>query len=257
MRILVAVATYNRPRITEICLKNLAGICSEEGASLVIYDDCSTIYGARELSRYSSMVVVFPRRVGIEISRARAFRDFVHVHRSFDLLYLTDNDTLHDPAFLRVLRDIFLFQSVHSYSNPVGLFRSRFHEAAITAEAEGFVMSRTCPGVSQCYTREMAERIVSALDHHPTLEYTYGWDYHYPSVLQTEFVITLSSYVQHFARDRVEGGIHATNGGVTESAFRKDFARDSAMNPTKFLMEMEDTVIQTVLDPQFLGLQKA
>ena len=65
MRILVAVATYNRPRITELCLKNLAGICSEEGASLAIYDDCSTMYGASELSRYSPMVVVFPRRVGI------------------------------------------------------------------------------------------------------------------------------------------------------------------------------------------------
>ena len=119
MRILVAVATYNRPRITELCLKNLSGICSKGNAELTIYDDCSTDYGVAELAEYSPMVVVFPRRVGIEISRARAFRDFVHLHRSFDLLYLTDNDTLHDPEFLQVLQDIFSFQGTYSYRNPV------------------------------------------------------------------------------------------------------------------------------------------
>jgi hypothetical protein len=81
VRILVAVATYNQPRITELCLKNLSVICSKGNAELTIYDDCSTDYGAAELAEYSPMVVVFPRRVGIEISRARAFRDFVHLHR--------------------------------------------------------------------------------------------------------------------------------------------------------------------------------
>lgn len=256
MRILVAVATYNRPRITELCLKNLSGICSKGNAELTIYADCSTDYGVAELAEYSPMVVVFPRRVGIEISRARAFRDFVHLHRSFDLLYLTDNDTLHDPEFLQVLQDIFSFQGTYSYRNPVGLFRSRFHQSAITTESEGFVMSKTCPGVSQCYTRDMAEQIVAALDHHSTLEYTYGWDYHYPAVLQSDFLLTANSYVQHFARDQLEGGIHAPNGGATESAFRRDFARDSALNPTRFLKEVEDTVIHQVVDPNFLGLQK-
>ena len=36
---------------------------------------------------------------GIERSRARSFRDFIHVYKDFDLYYMTDNDTIHDLIF--------------------------------------------------------------------------------------------------------------------------------------------------------------
>jgi glycosyltransferase involved in cell wall biosynthesis len=247
MRIMIAVATYNRPRITSLCLENLARITQENDADLVIYDDCSTSYDYQWLSNYARQVIVFPRHIGIEASRARAFRDFAHVFTNYELIYLTDNDTIHDPSFVQVLRDIFDFQSNNSQSNPVGLFRSHFHENAVTVRSSGFFLSKTCPGVSQCYTREMVERIVSALDTNSTLEFTYGWDYHFPSVLDSEFLLTEVSYLQHFGRDKYEGGIHASNSGPDKAAFLQDFARDSAINPSKYLIDNQSLIIDSIL----------
>ena len=45
---------------------------------------------------------------GIERSRARSMRDFEYIYNEFDLFYMTDNDTIHDPEFLNILRSIYI-----------------------------------------------------------------------------------------------------------------------------------------------------
>ncbi len=247
MRVLIATATFNRPRITALCLENLSGVCDGDNVALAVYDDCSSQYDSSWLSGYASFVHVAPRSAGIEVSRARTFRDFLTRYSSFDLLYLTDNDTIHDPGFVRLLLEIFEFQARRGEAHPVGLFRSRFHEHSVTVRSGGFQMSTTCPGVSQCYTRPMVEAIVANLDRNPGLERVYGWDYHFPAVLAKEFIVTETSYVQHFARDLAEGGIHASNSGSSREAFLRDFSRDCAINPSRHLREIQDSVIERVL----------
>ena len=95
MKILLALSTYNRPIITELCLKNLQQVRSDQ-VKLVVYDDASTAYSKDFLQGYSDEVVRFNRNGGIERSRAKAIRDFVYRYLDFDLIYFTDNDAIHD-----------------------------------------------------------------------------------------------------------------------------------------------------------------
>jgi hypothetical protein len=237
LKTLIAVATWNRPNVTKLCLENLQGIRGPN-AAVMIYDDCSSAYDANFLNPYCDGLLRFRLHGGIERSRARAFRDFIHRYSEFDILYLTDNDTIHDPRFVDVLNEFFTEQEHYPFAHPVGLFRSVFHENAIEQQFEKFLVSKTCPGVSQAYNREMAEKIVRLLDTNPMMETVYGWDYHWPKALNQPFLISSNSYVEHFARDSNEGGLHSTVTGMTREDFLHDFQRDRSLYPTNDLIKL-------------------
>ena len=59
------------------------------------------------LKNFSQNVIEFHVTGGIERSRARSMRDFEYIYNEFDLFYMTDNDTIHDPEFLNILRSIY------------------------------------------------------------------------------------------------------------------------------------------------------
>jgi glycosyltransferase involved in cell wall biosynthesis len=85
MKILIALATYNRPVITHLCLQNLQLVRSDE-VKLVVYDDASTAYSKETLLEFSDDVIRFERNGGIERSRAKAIRDFVYRYTDCDLI---------------------------------------------------------------------------------------------------------------------------------------------------------------------------
>ena len=112
-KVFIALSTCDRKNITRMCLENLVNIVKKDGNStLSIYDDASSTYDEKFLKNYSKNVLRFRIRGGIERSRARSFRDFEYIFTDHDLLYITDNDTIHDPSFLSVLRDIYTLSSV-------------------------------------------------------------------------------------------------------------------------------------------------
>lgn len=246
MRLLIALATCNRPIITDFCLKNLQSVRSDV-ARLVIYDDHSEAYSSEYLAQYADEVVRFEKRGGIEKSRARAFRDFLNRYTDYDLLYLTDNDAIHDPIFADLLRDIFDGQKRYGTEvYPVGLFNSVFHQSRLIAENKQFFLYETCPGISMCYTRDMVRLIVDYLDQDPAAESAYGWDMNWPAVLKKPFLLPKNSYVEHFARDRFEAGMHSNNSGISPDALL-DFERDRALNPTDYLIEVRPFIINSIL----------
>ena len=245
-KILIALATFNRRRITELCLNNLKEIIDND-VKLVIYDDASETYDETFLKKFSENVLRFRISGGVERSRARAFRDFEYIYKDFELLYITDNDTIHDPHFISVLRDLNTVSSV-SYEKkmPMGFFNSVFHSSPnnIIKDDGEVSIRKTCPGVSQCYSRDMVTKIVNFLNQNPIFETAYGFDYFWPAQLQVPFVQTNMSYLEHFARDKNEGGIHSK---VNNEDPRKDFERDRALNPTKYLIEIREKVIDLIL----------
>jgi hypothetical protein len=172
----------------------------------------------------------------------------VHRYTEFDILYLTDNDTIHDPMFVDILNEFFAEQENYPFAHPVGLFRSVFHENAIEQQFEKFLVCKTCPGVSQAYNREMAKKIVQLLDNNPVMETRYGWDYHWPAVLDRPFLISNQSYVEHLGRDLSEGGIHCPNNGSSQEHFRADFQRDRAVAPTESLIRLADQTINELFE---------
>lgn len=246
MKILISLATFDRPIVTDLCLKNIQGVRNND-TKLVIYDDHSEAYSLEYLGRFSDEVVRFGVRGGIERSRAQAFRDFLFKYTDYDLLYLTDNDTIHDPVFADLLRGIFVGQEEHGGEiYPVGLFNSVFHQSRLMAENEMFFLYETCPGVSMCFTRNMVKVIVDYLDQEPAAESTYGWDMTWPQVLKKPFLLPKNSYVEHFARDRFEAGMHSNNSGISPAALL-DFERDRALNPTEYLVNIRPYIIKEIL----------
>jgi len=247
MRLLIAIATYNRPIITDLCLKNIQ-LVRDSGTKVVIYDDCSEVYSLEYLSKYADQVVRFDVRRGIEKSRAKAFRDFHSTYIEYDLLYLTDNDAIHDPIFTELLRSIFMGQNQYSSEvHPVGLFNSAFHQTRLMAENANFFLYETCPGISMCFTRKMVEKIVEYLDANPLAESEYGWDMNWPKVLQIPFLLPKISYVEHFARDRFEAGMHSSNSGLEIYDSWLDFERDRALNPSEYLVGIRMEIIKKIL----------
>lgn len=248
-KILIALATFNRPLVTQVCLASLQS-ARGNGVRLVVYDDASSSYNETFLESHADEVVRFHRNGGIERSRARAFRDFVHRFQEFDLLYLTDNDTVHDPEFVSVLRAMHQLQSHAPQTLPVCLYKSIFHSTQenTLAHNDTFLIQKTAPGVSHCYTREMAQIIAAHLDQNPELETIHGWHYYWPALLHRPFLQTSLSYLEHFARDRDEAGTRSSNSRKMEAA-KVDFESDRAMDPTPYLKKVRDMLIDEILGP--------
>jgi glycosyltransferase involved in cell wall biosynthesis len=248
MKILIALATFNRPVITQLCLRNLQLVRSD-AVKLVVYDDASTAYSKETLLEFADDVIRFERNGGIERSRAKAIRDFVYRYTDYDLIYFTDNDAIHDPKFVDVLRSVSAWQRGRSEILPFSLYNSLVHNRLknLISESEMFVVLKTMAGISQCYTREMAEIIVDALNGSADMESTYGWDYIYTMILNRPCLITKVSFVEHFARDKHEAGMHSANSGTGPDALA-DFERCRALNPSPFLVELRDEIIEKILN---------
>ena len=248
LKILIALSTFNRKNITKLCLENLKNIVNKDGNSkLVIYDDASTNYGVEFLKQYSNDVLRFRTSGGVERSRARSFRDFIFVYKDFDLFYMTDNDTIHDPKFLEILRNLYKSSSEKFNKRlPIGLYNSKFHNDPKNIVYENSLLSvrKTCPGVSQCFDRQMIKKMLNFINENPIYETLYGFDYYWPASLNVPFLKKKTSYLEHFARDKKEKGLHST---FTVDNPKADFERDRATLPTEYLQKIRDKVIEKIL----------
>ena len=245
--ILIALATYNRKNLTKICLENISKLLDKNSA-LIIYDDGSDEYNENFLRKFSSNVLRFRVKGGIERSRARCFRDFLYIHKKFDLLYITDNDVIHDPNFLNKIRELNSISKTLDKKLPFGLFNSIFHNKAgnILEQHKEYSLRKTCPGVSQCYDRNMVKIMVDFLNHNPIFETVYGFDYYWPAQLGVPFIQSEVSYLEHFARDRHQPGIHSGFSKKREDIM-KDFEKDRALNPTNYLKEIRNETINLIM----------
>jgi len=247
MKTIIALSTYNRPIITNICLNSLS-ILRSENVKLVVYDDASTAYGADYLGQFADEVVRFGSNGGITRSRAKALRDFTYRFQDYDLLYLTDNDTFHDPLFVGILENIFHNMAEMGVSFPVSLYNTIHHNKPgnVLAENDAFYFTRDIPGVSHCYNREIAAVIVDQLNRSANLEFAYGWDFSFIRALNRPCLLSKTSYLEHFARDKNEGGMHNPWSGTGPAGY-DDFEKDRAVNPTRYLQELRSIIIDKIL----------
>ena len=72
----------------------------------------------------------------------------------------------------------------------------------------------------------------------------YGFDYYWPASLGVPFLQTKTSYLEHFARDKNEKGLHSSFSGNPMD----DFDRDRALSPTSYLKKIRKDVINKILE---------
>lgn len=227
MKIWTTVATWNRKKITEICLKQLHS--HKQDSFLHVSDDYSTDYSLDDLSKYCDLVERPSKKLGIHAMRCWEIEQFLKT--DYDLIYFTDNDAFHDPSYIDRLKDVY-----SRYKLPVSLYNTRWHFMNTISEDGDTVIRSSMPGISQLYNREMATRILNTVRQIGVPDY--AWDYRFVEYLKTQTVTTKTSYIEHFG----PGGIH--NPG-------NDFERDRATNPTMYLIEKRQPIINYLLGREF------
>jgi tetratricopeptide (TPR) repeat protein len=222
--ILICVSAYNRKEITRLSLEQTKRY-KGPGCYLQVYDDHSTEYHRNFLEPYADEVVYLPHKMGIHNMRMHQFRKFLETN--FDYLYMTDNDIIHDPSYVSVLKALY---EAGNRRLPVCLFNSRVHMVPdnILLHKNGIILKRLASGVSMFYDRRMVEKIVSRADKANEDHEILAWDYRVMAYLNLPWITSETSYLEHFG----SGGIH-----------NYDNEMDRALNPTRYLQERRKPIL--------------
>lgn len=243
MKILICVPVYNRKKLTKLVLSNLYKY--KDDATLWVFNDWSTKYDNDFLEPYADKVFKLEKSdkivvkneknkngMGVQHLRWFQFREFLK--HDFDAIYMTDNDALHDPEYIKHLKYL---SNKYSLKNgqrlPISLYNTKWHSSTknLLKETSDVCMRYTAAGISQLFTREMVEKIVSNLDKEKT-DPDYGWDYKVSEYLKLPFICSKTSYVEHFGAD--SDAMHGESG---------NYERDRAISPTDYLKNIRLEVI--------------
>lgn len=234
MKILICVCVYNRKKLTKLILNNLFKY--KQDATLWVFNDWSTEYENDYLSECADKVFKLPKSdkvviknekningMGVQHLRWYQFREFLKT--DFDAIYMTDNDALHDPSYIDILKKISTkYTSKSGKKLPISLYDTIWHssEKNLIKETDDVYMRYTAAGISQFFTRDMVEKIVESLNNENDPDY--AWDYKVSEYLKLPFLVTKQSYVEHYGADI--DAMHGKDG---------DYERDRALNPTEYL----------------------
>lgn len=223
-RILISVPAFNRKNITQLCLSQIQRY-KTSNCFLQVYNDHSTEYDNGFLLNYADEAIQMPHKMGIHNLRLYQLRKFLQ--SGFDFIYLTDNDVIHDPGFIRML--IFLYE-LGEKQFPVCIYNTMYHmQPGIILYQNNFILlKRTAPGVSMFFDRKMVETIIEVLDNTGEYQADFGFDYRVIAYLDRPVITSVTSYLEHFGA----GGIN-----------NPDFEKDRALNPTKYLQEKREAII--------------
>jgi peptidylprolyl isomerase len=220
----IAVSVFNRKKITQLSLAQLKRY-KNDGCHLRVYDDHSTEYDRSFLEPYADEVIKLPAKMGIHNLRMHQLRNFLETR--YDFLYLTDNDVIHDPGYVAALEALY---EMGGRLLPVCLYNTGFHnfEGNILYSDKGVILKKTAPGVSMFFDRGMAEKIVSFAEKAGSAHQFIGWDFRVIAYLDLPWLTPQTSYLEHFGAD----GMH-----------NPDFERDRAIDPTPYLAERRQAII--------------
>lgn len=225
---IVTMSVLNRPKITALCLGQLAKT-KREGTKIQAWDAGSTEFGENDLLDWGADEVFFGYgRQNDQNNRALQMRHFLE-SESDDLFYAVDNDGWHDPAWEDELESLYA-----QYGGVVTLFNSYNHSVikrtpkfalkggkSLIRETGDAVIRQTCGGISLLVHRTLIE------DHFKgTLRSGYDWQ-----VCEwAEHIVTAKrSHIAHLDIDGIHSGI---NDGI-----------DTGMDPTsavqRFIAEVK------------------
>lgn len=187
--ILICLPVHNRRAITSICVPTVAE--TRLDATLWVYnvepkrgEDTADL-----LTPLCDRLIPCSKASEHEIRR-RNFWDFLET--GHELLYLTDNDMYHDPAWLA--HALAWYQT---YRKPVTLFRAKERCPFGTFfTPQGVALRKSFIGNSLLLDRDMAKKCACSTEPH--------WEKAVVSSLRTSYVTPECALVEHFS----QGGLH-------------------------------------------------
>jgi len=209
----IAFATFNRKKITEICLSQISK--TKNNASLWVYDDHSTEMDQSYIKSIAPDAEFFmpPQKLGINKLRFVIHND-VKLSK-FKFVYHTDNDAYHDPNWIKKLYELY-----KEHKMPISLYNTKHHFKNTIEEKKLFSIRKQAPGISFFYDISSMPNIEKHT--HP------NWDISFSQHVG-RFIVTNQSYVEHFGAN----GIH-----------NKDYEKDRAENPTEWLVAERSRILK-------------
>jgi tetratricopeptide (TPR) repeat protein len=233
--ILIAVPVFNRKKITQLSLAQIQRYKTPY-CHLQVYNDHSNEYDNSFVAHYADEVIQLPYKMGVDNLRWYQFKRFLDT--DFDFIYMTDNDTIHDPQFITVLEVLY---EIGNMKLPVCLFNSVFslRPDQILYYKNEVMIKKTAPGISMFYDRKMVEILVANLDKaNKTLNHL-AWDMKAVIYLGSYWVTPVISYLEHFGAQ----GINNDN-----------YDRDRAIFPTQYLRDRREPILKYLVNDSPLDI---
>lgn len=224
---MVAVPVYARKIVTTVCVSQLAS--TRNGAFLWVHDDKSPEQHSciLELKHMCDMLTVSSARM--REHKVRQMQILHFLESEYEFLYLADNDSFHDPAWVSAL------QSLHEASGmAVSLYNTRARGRTPPEPGEGYELCDFSSGNSMLLTRPMAEIVASQ----GSMEN--GWEDYVIKPLHSHgirFAIPRISLVEHY-------------GGVG-SVHYKTFYDELAAYPSEALQRVREEHCKLFYGPHF------
>jgi hypothetical protein len=228
LSVLIVVPVFNRRRITELSLAQTKRY-KTSSCHLQVYNDHSTEFDNSLLLRYADEVIQLPEKMGIHKLRQYQLAKFLET--DFDLIYMTDNDVIHDPRYVAVLVALY---EMGNRRLPVCLYNTEFsgHEDNILYNWNGITIKKAAHGVSMLYDRKMVGKIVSTMGKAGYAHAVISWDLRAVSYLDLPWISPEMSYLEHYGA-----------GGLNNS----DYERDRALRPTPYLEKLRESIIEYLI----------
>jgi hypothetical protein len=234
LTVLIVVPVFNRKRITQLSLAQTKRY-KTSSCRLQVYNDHSTEFDNSFLLPYADEVIQLPVKMGIHKLRQYQLAKFLET--DFDLIYMTDNDVIHDSRYVTVLLALY---EMGNRKLPVCLYNTEFsgHESNILYKRNGIMIKKAAHGVSMLYDRKMAEKIVSMMNKAGHAHDIISWDLRAVSYLDLPWIAPEMSYLEHYGADGVNND---------------DYERDRALSPTPYLEKRRESILVCLTqggDPQ-------
>ncbi len=225
MSVLITVPVFNRKRVTQLSLAQTRRYKTSY-CHLQVYNDHSTEFDNSFLLPYADEVIQLPVKMGIHKLRRYQFIKFLE--SDFDLVYMTDNDVIHDPHYITVLMVLY---EMGNRKLPVCLYNTEFsgHESNILYNQNGIMIKKAAHGVSMLYDRKLAEKIVSMMNKAGDAHDVISWDLRAVSYLDLPWIAPEISYLEHYGADGLNNN---------------DYERDRALNPTPYLEKRRESILE-------------
>jgi hypothetical protein len=224
LKIRIAVLCYNRKAQTAFALETLKAAKGPRD-TLVCYDDGSTEYDEAWLKQWADFVYTGPH-FGTEAQRRNHLIDFAN-NPGADLLYFTDNDTIHDPTCFEHLKDL---QARYGHRLVCG-YNTEAHvklqgNTIMDDPTQDVIWRHYAPGVSYLLTRLHVQRLL------PFIPQMTAFDWNIPDILHGWCAISRVSYLDHIGY-----------GGLRHPADEGYDGGDRALNPTDWLIAKRAEVV--------------
>lgn len=223
--ILIVVSAFDRKKLTQISLEQIKKY-KTASCQLHVYNDYSTEYDNSFLESYADKVIQLPQKMGPHNLRWLYFRIFLET--DFDFIYMTDNDIIHDPNFIAVLKTLY---EIGDRKLPVSIYNSKhlMGEKFVFYSKDGIMLKKAAPGFSMFFDRKMVQKIVSISNKVGSENDIYSADYLAIAYLGLPWITSETSYAEHYGA----GGIN-----------NKDYESERALNPTEYLLKRRQAILE-------------